>query len=81
MNDIGCDQYHFDNDDTNTLISTGRVSSFNYNNGNGRHLAGQDQTICIRREEGKNLNHLQGCWNLPTSRGARPKVMGQKTKI
>jgi len=48
----GCDQYHFDNDDTNTLISTGRVSSFNYNNGNGRHLAGQDQTICIRREEG-----------------------------
>jgi len=48
----GCNQYHFDMDDTDALSVTGIVASFNYNNGNGRHLANQDQTICIRREEG-----------------------------
>jgi len=46
----GCDQYHFDNDDNNALDTTGIVQSFNFNNGNGRHLANQDQTICIRRD-------------------------------
>merc|ERR1712083_760175 len=39
-------------DDTAALSLTGTVSSFNYNNGNGRHLASQHQTICIRREAG-----------------------------
>lgn len=48
----GCDQYHFDNDDNDALATTGTVQSFNFNNGNGRHLANQDQTICIRREAG-----------------------------
>lgn len=48
----GCNQYHFDSDDTAALSLTGTVSSFNYNNGNGRHLASQHQTICIRREAG-----------------------------
>merc|ERR1719189_1136877 len=49
----GCDQYHFDNDDTEgTPSSVGTVQSFNFNNGEGRHLANQDQTICIRREAG-----------------------------
>merc|ERR1719189_264182 len=50
----GCDQYHFDNDDTagSGPTSTGFVQSFNYNDGNGQHLANQDQTICIRRESG-----------------------------
>merc|ERR1719415_482368 len=46
----GCDQYYFDNDDNNALDTTGTVQSFNFNNGNGRHLANQDQTICIRRD-------------------------------
>merc|ERR1719415_105426 len=48
----GCDQYYFDNDDNNALDTTGTVQSFNFNNGDGRHLANQDQTICIRREAG-----------------------------
>merc|ERR1719189_444369 len=50
----GCDQYHFDIDDTagSDPTSTGIVSSFNFNDGNGVHLANQDQTICIRRESG-----------------------------
>jgi hypothetical protein len=48
----GCDQYHFDSDDNAALNLEGEVSSFNYNNGNGRHLASQHQTICIRREAG-----------------------------
>jgi len=48
----GCNQYHFDSDDTAALSLSGTVSSFNYNNGNGRHLASQHQTICIRREAG-----------------------------
>ena len=51
---VGCNQYHFDMDDTDALSVTGIVASFNYNNGNGRHLANQDQTICIRREEGNH---------------------------
>jgi len=48
----GCDQYHYDNDGTNALATTGTVSSWNFNNGNGRHLANQDQTICIRQDAG-----------------------------
>ena len=30
--------------------TSGQVQSFNYNNGNGQHLADQDQVICVRRE-------------------------------
>ena len=37
----GCTQYYFGPD-------TDTVRSFNYNNGNGKHLANQDQQICIR---------------------------------
>ena len=54
---VGCNQYHFDMDDTDALSVTGIVASFNYNNGNGRHLANQDQTICIRREEGNHTSY------------------------
>ena len=37
----GCDQYFFGS-------NTGAVRSFNYNAGNGYHLADQDQNICVR---------------------------------
>ena len=41
----GCTQYFH-----GSLIGT--VRSFNYNGGDGHHLANQHQTVCIRREEG-----------------------------
>ncbi len=41
----GCTQYFFDSTANN-------IQTFNYNNGNGHHLAQQDQAICIRRERG-----------------------------
>ena len=70
--DLGCDQYHFDNDDTEGApTSVGTVQSFNFNNGDGRHLANQDQTICIRREAGKILKTLSSLikilWQLSKS--------------
>ena len=43
----GCTQY-FWGEEENT------INSFNWNNGNGFHLADQKQVICIRREEGKS---------------------------
>merc|ERR1719420_67678 len=47
----GCLQYHFagDGDDDGDLDPT-VIRSFNWNGGNGRHLANQDYNICIRRE-------------------------------
>ncbi len=37
----GCTQYFFG-------VNMDTVRSFNYNNGNGLHLANQDQSICVR---------------------------------
>ena len=48
----GCLQYHFGND------GAGNVESFNFNAGNGIHLANQNQMICIRRE----ANMCKICW-------------------
>jgi hypothetical protein len=47
----GCLQYHFagDGNDDGDLDPT-IIRSFNWNGGNGRHLANQDYNICIRRE-------------------------------
>lgn len=41
----GCAQYF-------TGSGPSHVQTFNYNAGNGRHLADQDQLICVRRESG-----------------------------
>ena len=38
-----CLQYHFG-------ATTGTIRSFNWNDGNGVHLANQNQLICFRRE-------------------------------
>jgi len=48
-----CLQYHFagDGNDDGDLDPT-IIRSFNWNGGNGRHLANQDYNICIRRESG-----------------------------
>ena len=43
----GCTQYFYDEEDAD-----GFISSYNYNG--GRHLADQNQVICIRREENKS---------------------------
>jgi len=47
----GCLQYHFvgDGNDDGALDPT-VIRSFNWNGGNGRHLANQDYNICVRRE-------------------------------
>merc|ERR1711971_141712 len=45
----GCTQWHFGSSGTNY------VQTFNYQAGAGRHLANQQQVICIRRESGN-------CW-------------------
>ena len=45
----GCTQYFWNKED-----SDGTLYSYNYNSGNGPHLADQKQVICIRREENKN---------------------------
>jgi len=47
----GCVQYYFGS-------TTGMVQNYNYDNGNGVHLANQDQSICIRRERGQ----CRICW-------------------
>ena len=44
----GCTQYFWNKED-----SEGILYSYNYNSGNGPHLADQKQVICIRREENK----------------------------
>eukprot|EP00095_Tigriopus_kingsejongensis_P006201 maker-scaffold252_size238019-snap-gene-1.40 protein:Tk06201 transcript:maker-scaffold252_size238019-snap-gene-1.40-mRNA-1 annotation:"hypothetical protein TcasGA2_TC003271" len=48
----GCTQYFFDPSGTRV------VQTYNYNNGNGQHLANQKQTVCVRREKG----FCQICW-------------------
>ena len=45
----GCTQYFWNKED-----SDGTLYSYNYNSGNGLHLADQKQVVCIRREENKN---------------------------
>jgi len=47
----GCLQFHFagDGNDDGDLDPT-VIRSFNWNGGNGRHLANQDYNICVRRE-------------------------------
>ena len=45
----GCTQYFWNKED-----SEGILYSYNYNSGNGPHLADQKQVVCIRREENKN---------------------------
>merc|ERR1711963_276134 len=47
----GCTQYFFGGD-------TGTVRSYNFNNGNGQHLANQNQKICVRKERG----NCRICW-------------------
>ncbi len=37
----GCTQFFYES-------SLGSFQSYNYNNGNGQHLANQDQQICVR---------------------------------
>lgn len=49
----GCTQYHFGSDSSNY------VQTFNYNSGSGKHLANQNQVICVRRESGK----CRVCWS------------------
>ena len=55
---FGCTQYFWEKDD-----AEGVLRSFNWNNGNGHHLADQDQVICIRREE--NMNRI--CYSTITN--------------
>ena len=50
----GCDQYYFGSG------ATGTVKTFNYDA--GRHLANQDQHICVRRE----INNCRICWSADT---------------
>jgi len=47
----GCVQYLFGS-------NSGMVQNYNYDSGNGVHLANQDQSICIRRERGQ----CRICW-------------------
>jgi len=48
----GCDQWYFGSGATNA------AETFNYQSGNGKHLANQHQTICVRREAG----NCRICW-------------------
>lgn len=48
----GCDQYFFGS-------STGLVQTFNFDG--GRHLADQNQVVCVRRERGE----CRICWFAP----------------
>jgi len=48
----GCTQYYYGS-------GASHVRTFNYNSGNGRHLADQDQLICVRRESG----NCAICWS------------------
>ncbi len=41
----GCTQYFFGS-------ATGTFESYNYNSGNGRQLANQQESFCFRRETG-----------------------------
>ena len=48
---FGCTQYFWKQDSDSD--GKGVISSYNYNGGQGYHLADQNQVICIRREEDK----------------------------
>ena len=48
---FGCTQYFWKEDSDSD--GKGIISSYNWNSGNGYHLANQNQVICIRREEDK----------------------------
>merc|ERR1712117_894159 len=48
---FGCTQYFWKEDSDSD--GKGVISSYNWNSGNGHHLADQNQAICIRREEDK----------------------------
>ena len=48
----GCTQYFYGS-------TTGIVQTYNFNSGNGLHLANQDQAICVRRERG----NCRICWS------------------
>jgi len=61
----GCLQYHFGNS------GAGNVESFNFNAGNGIHLANQNQMICVRRE----ANMCKICW-APAAAGDFSLSMG-----
>lgn len=49
----GCTQYFFES-------TSDAVQTYNYNNGNGVHLADQDQEICVRRER----SSCRICWTV-----------------
>ena len=51
----GCTQYFFGN--TNDVVQT-----YNFDNGNGLHLANQNQAICVRQERG----NCRICWSAMT---------------
>merc|ERR1712223_1753948 len=48
---FGCTQYFWKEDSDSD--GKGVITSYNWNGGNGYHLANQNQVICIRREEDK----------------------------
>merc|ERR1712223_1552601 len=48
---FGCTQYFWKEDSDSD--GKGVITSYNWNGGNGYHLADQNQNICIRREEDK----------------------------
>merc|ERR1712156_980362 len=48
---FGCTQYFWKEDSDSD--GKGIITSYNWNSGNGHHLADQNQVICIRREEDK----------------------------
>jgi len=64
----GCTQWHYGSGGTNY------VQTFNYQSGSGRHLANQQQVICIRRESG----NCRVCWSADAANDV--KVSG-KTNI
>merc|ERR1711936_369655 len=49
----GCTQWHYGSSGTNY------VQTFNYQTGSAKHLAAQNQVICVRREAG----NCQVCWS------------------
>ncbi|XP_059085900.1 uncharacterized protein LOC131882682 isoform X2 [Tigriopus californicus] len=54
----GCTQYFFNSD-------SGVVRSYNYDNAQSRHLADQQQVVCVRREQAR----CRICWSAPEKTG------------
>jgi len=65
----GCTQYFYG---ANTDI----VRSYNFNGGNGIHLANQNQNVCVRREAGK----CQICWTAMTPEDVDTNGQGDMQK-